>query len=136
MNAGRLPLVGVIVIVVAAILAGIVISGSPAEQRRLRADDRRVTDLQRVASALQIYYRSTRKLPPDLATLQNGWASAEVPRDPDTGADYDYEVGGASSYRLCAEFARDSRPNAQPEFWSHGEGRHCYTLDYSELVLD
>lgn len=136
MNAGRPAFIGVVVIVIAAIVAGLVISGSPAEQRRLRADDRRVGDLQQLARTIERYYVDTESLPAELDALVNGWISSGLPRDPTTATEYDYEVTGSSTFRLCAEFARESRPNAEPEFWSHGPGRHCYSLDFSELVLD
>ncbi|HUF71599.1 MAG TPA: hypothetical protein VMR74_01740 [Gammaproteobacteria bacterium] len=136
MNTGKLSLLGVVVIVIAAIVAGLVISGSPTEQRRLRADDRRVSDLQQLARAIQRYYVETEGLPGELDALVNGWISSGLPHDPDTEAEYDYEITGGSTFRLCAEFARESRANAQSEFWSHGAAHHCYLLDFSELVLD
>jgi type II secretory pathway pseudopilin PulG len=136
LNAGKLALIGIVAVVIAAVVAGLVISGSPAEQRRLRADDRRVGDLQQLTRAIQRYYEETERLPETLDALVNGWISSELPRDPDTEAEYDYEITGSSAFRLCAEFARASRPNAEPEFWSHGAGGHCYSLDFSELVLD
>jgi hypothetical protein len=136
MNAGRLAFFAVIAVVVAAVIAGLIIAGSPAEQRRLRADDRRVRDLQRLASTIQRYYRDTEKLPADLETLLNGWATAGIPVDPETEREYDYEIVDPDNYRLCAAFARDSRPNLPTDFWTHGSGRQCYLFDYSDLVLD
>lgn len=135
MNRGRLALIGVVAVFVAAIVAGLVISGSPAEQRRLRADERRVSDLQQLSRAVERYYIQTERLPRELDTLVNGWISSGLPRDPETEAGYDYEITGDSTYRLCAEFARESAPGTE-QFWSHRAGRHCYELDFSEFVLD
>lgn len=136
MNAGRIAFPGVIVIVVAAVVAGLFVSGSPTEQRRLRADDRRMNDIRQISYTIRRYYNDTERLPSDLETLVNGWASSGIPRDPETENEYRYEIVGDDSYRLCAEFARDSRPNRPPDFWTHGSGHHCYSFDYSELVLD
>lgn len=133
---GRLALFGVIAVVMVAVVAGLIIAGSPAEQRRLRADDHRVRDLQRLSSTIQRYYRDTEKLPADLGTLINGWATTGIPLDPETEQEYAYEIVDADHYRLCAEFARDSRPSLPTDFWTHGSGRQCYSFDYSELVLD
>jgi len=136
MNAGRLALAGVIVVVVAAIVAGLVISGSPGEQRQLRADDARVTHMRQLSGAIQRFYRETRMLPPDLETLLNGWASSEIPQDPVTDEPYGYELVSPRSYRLCASFARPSTTDTLQEFWSHEAGQQCYFFDYSDLVLD
>lgn len=136
MNAGRIAFVGVIVVVAAAVVAGLVISGPPAEQRRLRADERRVSDLQQLSRAIQSYYVETTSLPGELDALVNGWISSGLPRDPETEADYGYEITGDSTFRLCAEFARESRADTAGEFWLHGEGRHCYVLDFSRMGLN
>lgn len=136
MSLGRLALVGVVAVVVAAVIAGLMITGSPQEQRLLRDDDERVNDLQRLSNVIQRYYRETERLPADLATLLNGWISQEIPRDPDTDAPYGFELIGATAYELCAEFSLESRPIRQPEFWDHGMGRQCFYFDYADIVLD
>ena len=136
MSPGRFGFIGVVLVVVTAVIAGLVISGSPQEQRLLRADDERVNDLQRLSSVIGRYYRETESLPAELATLLNGWISQEIPRDPDTDAPYIYELTGATAYQLCAEFSLESRPARQPEFWDHGAGRGCFFFDYADIVLD
>lgn len=136
MSVARLGLVGVVVIVVSAIIAGLIVSGSPFEQRLLRADARRVSDIRQLAGSIERYFSDTERLPPDLETLVNGWASTGIPRDPETAQGYDYEIVGDRVYRLCAAFARDVSADTQPDFWAHGEGRHCYLFDYSDIVLD
>ena len=136
MSPGRFGFIGVILVVIAAVIAGLVISGSPQEQRLLRTDDARVNDLQRLSSAIGRYYRETEGLPAELTTLLNGWISQEIPRDPGTDAPYAYEPTSATAYRLCAEFSLESRPDRQPEFWDHGAGRECFSFDYADIVLD
>ena len=136
MSSGRLGLLAVVVVVVSAIIAGLVVSGSPSEQRLLRADERRVSDLRQLSGSIQRYFVDTQRLPPDLGTLVNGWVSTEVPRDPQTGQSYDYEIGDDRAYRLCAVFSRDAHADRQSDFWSHDEGRHCYAFDYSDIVFD
>lgn len=137
MSAGRLGLVAVILVVVAAVVTGLIVSGSPERQRLLRADETRVSDLQRVSNSLQRYYRETGELPDDLNTLVNGWASAGIPVDPETGSPYEYEVTGDGTFRLCAVFAHESRQNdPRQAFWNHTAGRDCVAQDYSRLSLD
>ena len=136
MSPGRLGLIGVSVVVIAAVAAGLVISGSPQQQRSIRADDERVNDLQRLSRVIERFYRETEALPPDLAALLNGWISQEIPRDPETDQTYDYELQDETAYRLCAEFSLESRPGRQPEFWNHAVGRQCFAFDYADIVLD
>lgn len=136
MNAGTLGYAGVGLAVGAAIVAGLVISGSPAEQRRLREDDARVADLRRLSRSIERYYRDTERLPESLPVLLNGWASTAIPQDPVTDAAYAYTIDGPRRYRLCAEFALESDADGQAEFWAHDAGRHCFAFDYSDFVLD
>ena len=136
MSGGRLGLIGAVVVVVASVIAGLLISGSPEEQRQLRADDERVNDLRRLSNVIERYYRETESLPADLTTLLNGWISQEIPRDPATDAPYGFELTGATAYSLCADFALESRPDRHPEFWDHGVGRECFFFDYADIALD
>lgn len=137
MSAGRLGLVAVVLIVVAAIVAGLLISGSPERQRLLRADETRVSDLQRIANSLQRYYLETGQLPDELNTLVNGWTTAGLPVDPGTERAYEYEVTGDRSFRLCAVFALESgQQDPRQEFWNHTAGRNCFPQDYSRLSPD
>ena len=136
MNTGRLAFLAVIAIVAVAVIAGLIVSGSPAEQRRLRADDRRVNDLRQLSGTIRRYYSDTERLPPDLGTLVDGWALSEIPLDPETDGEYGYEIVTDKTYRLCADFALESRANVPRDFWTHGSGRQCYAFDYSGIVLD
>lgn len=136
MTSGRIALAGAVFIVVAAVIAGLVISGSPARQRMLRLDDRRLDDLQRISRSIERYYRETEAVPTDLDVLVNGWISAGLPRDPETDDDYDYEVETGYRYQLCADFALASRETEASGFWSHEPGYQCFSIDYSDVRLD
>jgi type II secretory pathway pseudopilin PulG len=135
-NTGRLAFLTVIAIVAVAVIAGLMVAGSPAEQRRLRADDRRVNDLQQLSGTIRRYYNDAERLPPDLGTLVDGWALSGIPLDPETDNEYVYEIVSEKTYRLCADFSRESRANVTRDFWTHGSGRQCFAFDYSEIVLD
>jgi type II secretory pathway pseudopilin PulG len=137
MSAGRIGLVAAVLVVVVAVVAGLVISGSPGEQRLLRADETRVGDLQRISNSLQRYFLETGELPDDLNTLVNGWISAGIPVDPATEDAYEYELTGDRAFRLCAVFALESRQqDPRQEFWNHTAGRDCFAQDYSNLSRD
>ena len=132
---GRLGLIAVIVCVAAAIVAGLVVSGSPERQRMLRTDETRVSDLQRIMGHVQRYYRESRRLPESLDTLVDGRIAAGIPRDPQTDARYEYEATGRASFELCAEFALESGAvDPRFEFWVHDAGRECYAFDLTNMA--
>jgi hypothetical protein len=136
MSAGKLALIGSVVVVAGAVIAGLIVSGSPLEQRLIRYDDRRVADLQTISNALLSYYRETKSIPPNLETLVNGWIRADLPHDPQTEDRYEYVRLSDRSFQLCADFIRASDSDARAEFWAHDSGRQCFTLDYSGVRSD
>lgn len=113
-------------VVLAAILAGLYFSGSPVEQRLQRIDERRVSDLRQLASAINQYHEVYGRLPGDLASLVDGQRMSSIPADPETGNRYKFEIIGAGDYRLCAAFSTDARAGQAEDFWSHPGGVHCY----------
>jgi hypothetical protein len=52
-------------------------------------------------------------------------------RDPETNAPYRFRFKDATTYELCATFAR-SRDSDASVFWNHPAGTHCFTIN----VLD
>lgn len=136
MNAGRLAAWSTIASVTAAIVAGLIISGSPLGQREIRFDERRVADLRRLSSAIERYYRDTRRLPASLDALVDGQRLTSLPRDPVTDMAYSYSASGGARYRLCADFSREADAPAAGYFWAHASGRECFDFDYSSLRFD
>lgn len=133
MTSGKLVPAIIVALVAAAVVAGLVVSGSPQRQRELRFDQRRVADLRSLSSALERRYRETGELPAALELLVDGRIVSALPRDPVSEMQYGYETTTRSAYRLCAEFTLAAENVAPGEFWDHGPGRHCYAFDYSEL---
>jgi hypothetical protein len=121
---------------VAAVVAGLVISGSPGRQRALRLDEQRVADLRSLSNALSRYYRETRKLPGQLEALVDGRALAYMPRDPLADVLYEYEVLEPYAFDLCAAFELESVNAQAGDFWDHGQGRQCFRFDYSTMRFD
>lgn len=124
------------VIVVAAIVAGLVVSGSPLTQRELRFDERRVTDLNTLSDSLSRRYIDSGSLPDSLEPLVDGRILSELPTDPVSGDRYGYEATGRGRFRLCADFARADSVAMRGSFWAHPPGRHCFDFDFSALRLD
>ena len=132
MRAGRVMGIVAVAAVAAAIVGGIIVLGSPSEQRQRRLDERRVQDLRRIAWAVDRYWTRHDSLPPDLAVLAAD-GSAHSLADPETGASYVYRIDEGRSFELCAVFARqsaDEPPPAPPwRDWTHGAGKHCFRLE-------
>jgi hypothetical protein len=123
---GTALLVAATVVVVGAVVAGIVVLGSPSAQRQQRFDSVRVQDLGAIERFVTSFARIHKRLPDSFDTLtkEPGYL---VPRgDPDSGAPYEYETLGRDTYRLCATFGTVSSPEASESTWAHGIGRQCF----------
>ncbi|MES2623877.1 MAG: hypothetical protein V4628_01240 [Pseudomonadota bacterium] len=117
------------VIVAIAVAAGLYVSGSPGEQRLLRLDEKRLSDLLQLSYAISNYWDEAERLPAGLSALVDGQRLRGVPADPESGAMYIYEPGAMDAYRLCAEFARASIQRVPDDFWAHEAGRQCFALE-------
>lgn len=140
-------------VVLAALIGGFFLVGSPAQQRARRFDERRVNDLQTIQMQLVNYWMQKEELPESLQVLENKQLSGFVlPKDPETGVDYIYKKLTVFSFEICANFKTDSKtgpygyksklayPPTRPVFfpedslmqnWSHGLGETCFerTID-------
>lgn len=121
------------IVVLATVAGAVSLMGSPAEQRRMRIDERRVDDLQRIEAAMRAYRAETGRLPETLDALDARPGIALDAFDPETGSRYDYRKTGNNAFGLCANFVTDTaarRPGRrwQEPRWVHGAGRHCFTF--------
>lgn len=126
---GPLLLLGTASLVVLAVLAaGFMVLRSPAEERLYRLDERRIENLIGIARSVDVYAERHDTLPESLEDLRRE-NLGPVPRDPVTGASYEYRPTGEDTYELCAELARptpeENRAYLTPE-WRHGAGRTCF----------
>lgn len=71
-------------------------------------DEKRKTDISRVAQALEQYKAEKGVYPPDLSTLQTEGFIPEMPVDPKTGESYDYS-SDTLGYKLIADLENDVR---------------------------
>ncbi len=112
----------------AAVVAALIVVGPPAEQRRQRLDELRAQDLAMLERAVNAYARAHGGLPADLDTAALDRAALKT-RDPQSGAQYVYEILGTDRYRLCATFTGSSAGDERMPFtagWPHGPGRTCF----------
>jgi hypothetical protein len=130
--------IGTAVVVFVSIAAGFFIIGSPFDQRQVRFDSRRVSDLQSIQSELVSYWQAKDKLPATLDDLKNDISGFVPPVDPGTNKPYEYAPKGSLSFELCATFETASSssrgrmteyagPGGTVESWSHAAGRTCFT---------
>ena len=129
MSVNRIAAVVVTVLVIAVVAVGLLLGGSPAEQRLLRFDERRVADLRMLARAVRVHWNRAGELPVALSELADGQNLDRLPLDPATREDYDYAVTGADGFRLCASFVRPSVNPVAQEFWVHTAVRHCFEFE-------
>ena len=101
--------IAAIVLVVFAISYSFAIMGSPAKQRSLRLDDRRVSDLQSIQYQVINYWQQKEKLPEDLTKLTDPISGYSLPVEPEfeKGKKYEYNLLDKNklTFQLCAEFS-------------------------------
>jgi hypothetical protein len=107
------------ILVIASIYCSFSIMGSPAKQRMLRLDDRRISDLQNIQYQVINYWQQKEKLPKDLKVLLNPLTGFSLPVPPEfeKGELYEYTVKGPLKFELCASF---SLP--MPKGWVESRG--------------
>lgn len=143
--------VGSSVIIVLAIVASMIVVGSPSKQRDVRLDQQRVSDLSTIQSSIVGYWQDKEVLPENLAVLEDDILGYRNPMDPESGVEYEYIVTGDLSFQLCATFTTEAdgsvdeirmvRPMMYYDIggsfntWSHMSGYTCFdrTIDPDRL---
>lgn len=134
------------VIVLASIISGFFIIGSPATQRKMRFDEMRVNALQSLQWEIVNFWQQKNRLPESLSELKNDISGFVLPVDPETKMSYDYATSGEHTFELCATFSvaslkddttgktkyapmMTSGPMGMYDLqnWSHGAGRKCFS---------
>ena len=137
MRPGRVIFIASVVgIVVAAVVGGLILIGSPAQERMRRIDAQRVTDLSALARKVDLYWTRHKSLPTSLEDLSKERGGSIELLDRETKLPYEYRKLSDDTYELCAHFTRDSTDLADishRNFWSHGQGRQCFSLKVQEV---
>ncbi len=139
---------GALIVVIASLIGGFLVIGSPTTARQLSFDDQRINDLQSIQWRIIEHWRAKGELPSKLDDLKDSISGFSAPVDPVTGQSYGYVASGELQFELCADFALPSRelnrsdsvmPRAtEPGMgraleanWSHQAGRDCFvrTID-------
>ncbi|HYC34664.1 MAG TPA: DUF5671 domain-containing protein [Candidatus Paceibacterota bacterium] len=124
--------------VLVSVIGGIIIIGSPSHQRDIRNDNTRVQNLETIQYEVVEYYQEKGKLPAKLSDVIDSIRGNNIPKDPETKADYTYEVTGPLTFKLCAAFKTDTEVQKQKtdasraylpypnEHWDHPVGEKCF----------
>ncbi|MBP9762422.1 hypothetical protein KBD34_02285 [Patescibacteria group bacterium] len=140
----------VCLVILASIIAGLYISGSPSTRRRYALDEQRLSSLSQLTFALDQYKQTHGNLPPTLDLLAGDQPHISYyARDLESQIPYEYRVMTTSTYELCATFdlptAKDSGSQLPPAViapngltgtnWEHDAGRNCFLLDVRTPTL-
>ncbi len=140
------------VILLAILVAGFFIIGSPAKQRALRFDEERVQHLQSLQYEIHAFYARNNKLPTAVDELTDTTRGYAAPEDPETGNGYSYNTLDADTFELCAHFNYNSDElqgsrngtiyNGKTYYngiaetgWAHPAGRHCFERTLDQALL-
>jgi len=130
-----------IALVLAALIGGFIIIGSPAKQRAKRFDERRVSDLNSIQWQVVNFWQTKSRLPRSFSELEDPFSGFIIPTDPESKTPYEYSVLSNSTFKLCATFKLSSSENSgyldRPRDysyapymidsnWQHPEGYHCF----------
>src|SRR5262245_59343857 len=124
--------------IAAAVVVGLMLPRPPSETRPLRTDQHRLTRLQSITYHPHRFWNRGKRLPSSLLELSQNRFSSAITRDPESGAEYEYNRVSETTYELCAVFSLPSLSENDPRrvnygvpatFWQHGAGRSCFSLD-------
>lgn len=99
--------IGVGAVLLALLVTGFFVAGSPNDQRNVRFDSQRVSDLQSIQSHVFYYWEAEKTLPTDMKQLQEG-VGTDMPTDPETSEPYTYTVLTSDTFELCATFTTEN----------------------------
>lgn len=129
--------VGTIALVIATIVLGFTVIGSPRSQRLIRYDSQRITDLQTIQSQIISYWQSKGALPATLDQTKDSLSYYVLPLDPQTKTAYEYKITGVNGFELCTTFnliapanqqsTMYSYPTAKNDNWKYEKGHYCFS---------
>ena len=131
--------------VLASIVGGFFIMGSPFTLRMKRFDERRVSDLQNIQYQIVNFYQRKGSLPNNLDELKDPIAGFNIPLDPDSAVPYGYEKVSDLNFKLCADISLASNAQIDSKYttrsmpmpisseffpvnenWQHQKGAVCF----------
>jgi hypothetical protein len=133
MNRNVWAAIAACVAVVAVVILGFRVLGSPGTQRMMQADLRTVRSLAELARQINTKWAANdNTLPKDLEKF-----AASIKQDQISGKAFGYRVKSSNEYELCATFATDNRDTPATDTtdsWVHPKGDYCFQFDASHPV--
>jgi hypothetical protein len=138
-STGSVFVAGALVVVIVAVVAGLLALGSPADERARRIDHRRVTDLQGIMAAANLYWTRHDRLPSSLDDLIAEPGVTISVTDPSGSEPYGFRPLDSLRYEVCATFEGESDQISRDptrDLWAHGSGRQCFQLEAEDITDD
>lgn len=117
MLATKVFLAAAVLVIVAMVVWGFMVTGGPAGARAERFDDKRLSDLATIQWQVDSYFQEYGSLPDELVDLHDASRGYALPADPRTGEPYEYRPGeettevlengdtrDIATFMLCATF--------------------------------
>lgn len=134
-----------IAVVLASIIWGFFIIGTPKDQRNRRFDEQRVQNLRDIQYQVLDYWQKKNTLPKDLNALTDNISGFKASVDPETQNQYEYKIVSNLTFELCANFTTDSKDSVDQngsdmmpiynmgwgDNWEHRAEKTCFerTID-------
>lgn len=118
----------ILLALVASIVSGFFIVGTPKDQRQRRFDELRVSDLQMLQNEIVQYWSMKYALPATLVNLEDSISGFIVPTDPDNKQPYEYKIIDQLTFELCATFSQSSQAGNNA---TKGERYYPYPVGYT-----
>lgn len=123
----RLFVALIVIGVLAVMVTGLYVSGSPERARKQQLDQNRVNELTNIHQAIDNFWQTQKRLPRTLDELHFP-ASYLSLSDPKTKQLYEYHVIGDAKYQLCATFDEKGLHDLSRPFGEHVAGHQCFDL--------
>ena len=126
-----------LIIIIASIVWGFVVLGSPWTRRQINYDMEKITALQNISSSVQGYYNNEGKLPQTVSDIISFSGASDYLNftDGQTGKKYEYIKIGNTTFSVCADFNKKSTQEnlTQPydvpgivNLTTHPAGHYCF----------
>jgi type II secretory pathway pseudopilin PulG len=136
------------VVIVASIIYGFSVLGSPRSQRLIKYDEQKVSYMQQINNQVRMYYISAGKLPKTIMDIPN---IDYYRTDPQTGKEFVYSKIDDEHYSICATFNKENDGKSatsgyvriavngdieENSSWAHPAGEYCFEKAISSKVIE
>jgi Domain of unknown function (DUF5671) len=125
-------------IILASIVVGFMVLGSPHTQQLVKYDEQKVVSLQNIDSGIKYFWQTNSKLPDSLNSITGCDVQSSLSNglcvDQQTNKSFEYNKINDKEYEICAEFNKEAIYPAQAYIsytyyggvWNHPAGHYCF----------